>query len=37
MVSAVFHMWVVGSNITIGLYIQGMWSVFCVPNVGGAI
>ena len=30
-------MWVAGSNIVIGLYIQGMWSVLCVPYVGGRI
>ena len=28
---------VLGSNIVIGLYIQGMWSVLCVPYVGGGI
>ena len=31
MVSVVFHMWVVGSKIEIGLYILDMWSVLCVP------
>ena len=29
----VFHMWVVGSKIVIGLYILDMWSVLCVPYV----
>ena len=33
----VFHNRVLGSNIVIGLYIQGMWSVLCVPYVGGRI
>ena len=33
----VFRMSVVGSNIVIGLYIQNMWSVLCVPCVGGGI
>ena len=28
-------MWVVGSNIVIGLYILDMWSVLCVLYVGG--
>ena len=28
-------MWVVGSKIVIGLYILDMWSVLCVPYVGG--
>ena len=30
----VFHNRVLGSNIVTGLYIQGMWSVLCVPYVG---
>ena len=30
----VFRMWVVGSNIVIGLYVPDMWSVLCVPYVG---
>ena len=30
----VFHMWVLASNIAIGLYVLGMWSVLCVPYVG---
>ena len=33
----VFHMWVVGSKIVIGLYILDMWSVLCVPYVGGGV
>ena len=35
-----FHMWVVGSKIVIGLYILDMWSVLCVPKivyVGGGV
>ena len=28
------HVQVVGSNIAIGLYVLGMWSVLCVPYVG---
>ena len=28
-------MWVVGSNIVIGLYILDMWSVLCVMYEGG--
>ena len=32
--SNIFHKWVLGS---IGLYIQGMWSVLCVPYVGVGI
>ena len=34
-VSAVCFITGWGSNIVIGLYIQGMWSVLCVPYVGG--
>ena len=30
-------MWVVGSKIVIGLYILDMWSVLCVPYVGGVV
>ena len=30
-------MWVVGSKILIGLYILDMWSVLCVPYVGGGV
>ena len=30
-------MWVVGSNIVIGVYILDMWSVLFVPYVGGGI
>ena len=30
-------MWVVGSKIVIGLYVLDMWSVLCVPYVGGGI
>ena len=30
-------MWVVGSKIVIGLYILDMWSVLCVPYVGGGV
>ena len=33
----VFRMWVVGSNIVIGLYVLDMWSVLCVPYVGVGI
>ena len=33
----VFSMWVVGSNIVIGLYALDMWSVLCVLYVGGGI
>ena len=33
----VFHMWVVGSKIVIGLYVPDMWSVLCVPYVGGGV
>ena len=33
----VFHIWVVGYNIAIGPCIMDMWSVLCVPNVGGGI
>ena len=30
-------MWVVGSNIVIGVYILDMWSVLCVLYVCGGI
>ena len=30
-------MWEVGSEIVIGLYILDMWSVLCVPYVGGGV
>ena len=30
-------MWVVGSNIAVELSILDMWSVLCVPYVGGGI
>ena len=30
-------MWVVVSNIVIGLYLLDMWSVLCVPYLGGGI
>ena len=30
-------MWVVGSEIVIGLYILDMWSVLSVPYVGGGV
>ena len=33
----VFSMWVVGSNIVIGLYVLDMWSVLCVIYVSGGI
>ena len=33
----VFCMWVVVSNIVIGLYVLDMWSVLCVLYVGGGI
>ena len=32
-----FHIWVVGFSIVIGLDILDMWSVLCVPYVGGGI
>ena len=32
-----FHILVVGSNIVIGLYVPDMWSVLCVPYLGGGI
>ena len=34
---SVFCMWVLGSNIVIGLCIMDMWSVLYVPYVGGGI
>ena len=30
-------MLVVGSNIVIGLYVLDMWSVLCVPYLGGGM
>ena len=33
----VFHMWVMGFKIVIGLYVLDLWSVLCVPYVGGGI
>ena len=33
----VFCMWVVVSNIVIGLYLLDMWSVLCVLYVGGSV
>ena len=30
-------MWVVGSNIVIGLYTLNIWSVLCVLYVGGGV
>ena len=30
-------MWVVCSNIVIGMYVLDMWSVLCVPYLGGGI
>ena len=33
----VFHMWVVWSKIVIGVYVLDMWSVLCVPYVGGGV
>ena len=33
----VFSMWVVRSNIVIGLYSLDMWSVLCVIYVSGGI
>ena len=30
-------MWVVGSEIVIGVYILDMWSVLCVLYVGGGV
>ena len=37
-VSAVFlRMWVVCSNIVIGMSVLDMWSVFCVPYVAVGI
>ena len=32
-----FSMWVVVSNIVIGLYVLDKWSVLCVLYVGGCI
>ena len=32
-----FRIWVVGSNIVIGLYVLDMRSVLCVPYMGGGI
>ena len=32
-----FHKWVLGSNIAIGLYVLDMWSELCVPYLGGGI
>ena len=32
-----FRILVVGSNIVIGLYVLDMWSVLCVPYLGGGI
>ena len=32
-----YHMWVVVSKIVIGLYILDMWSVSCVPYMGGGV
>ena len=33
----VFRIWVVGSNIVVGLYVPDMWSVLCVPYICGGI
>ena len=33
----VFCMWVVGSEIVIGVYVLDMWSVLCVLYVGGGV
>ena len=33
----VFRIWVMGSNIVIGLYVLDMRSVLCVQYVGGGI
>ena len=33
----VFRIWVMGSNTVIELYVLDMWSVLCVPYVGGGI
>ena len=30
-------MWVVGSEIVIGVYLLDMWSVLCVLYVGGGV
>ena len=30
-------MWVVGSEIVIGVYVLDMWSVLCVLYVGGGV
>ena len=36
-VSICFEIWVLGSNIAIGLYVLDRWSVLCVLYVGGGI
>ena len=33
----VFCMWVVGSEIVIGVYVLDMWSVLCVLYMGGGV
>ena len=33
----VFRIWMLGSNIVIGLYVLDMWSMLCVPYVGVGI
>ena len=30
-------MWVMGSKIVIRLYVLDLWSVLCVPYVGGGV
>ena len=36
-VSLCFDIWVLGSKIAIVLYVLDMWSVLCVPYMGGGI
>ena len=36
-VQCVFHMWLLGSNIAVGLCVMDMWSELCVPYLGGGI
>ena len=33
----VFHMWVLASNIAVGVYVLDMWSLLCVRYVGDGI
>ena len=34
---SVFHMWILASNIAIGVYVLDLWSVVFVLYVGGGI